>query len=259
VGDRRSVLDILIDCPNCRPPLDHLLELMPHLQARYYSISSSPKDNADTISVTAVVVKYDSRIGRTVNGVATTYLAEKPVAEEGDTDRKSKVPVFVRKSQLRLPHKPQTPVIMIGPGTGLAPFRGFIQDRYHQKKNGKDVGPTILYFGCRHRNEDYIYRDELERWTGDGTLTELHAAFSRDQANKVYVQTLLRENKKSTWRLLQQGAHVYVCGDARNMARDVQETFIEMASEEGAMTREEAAAYMKRLESQKRYQADVWS
>jgi len=259
VGDRRSVLDILIDCPSCRPPLDHLLELMPRLQARYYSISSSPKDNPDTISVTAVVVSYTSRIGRNVKGVATTYLAEKQVPEDDDPEKRMKVPIFVRKSQLRLPHKPQTPVIMIGPGTGLAPFRGFIQDRYHQKKNGKEVGPTILYFGCRRRQEDFIYKEELEPWLADGTLTELHVAFSRDQAQKVYVQMLLKENKKSTWKLLQQGAHIYVCGDARNMARDVQETFIEIAAEEGAMTREEATAYVKRLESQKRYQADVWS
>lgn len=259
VASRRSVLDILIDCPSCRPPLDHLLELMPRLQARYYSISSSPKDNADVISVTAVVVQYTSKIGRAVKGVATTYLATKEVSQEDEPEKRPKVPIFVRKSQLRLPHKPQTPVIMIGPGTGLAPFRGFIQDRHHQKKNGKEIGPTVLYFGCRRRQEDFIYKDDLERWLAEGSLTELHVAYSRDQANKVYVQMLLKENTKSTWRLLQQGAHIYVCGDAKNMARDVQETFIEIASEEGSMTREEATAYVKRLESQKRYQADVWS
>lgn len=251
VGDHRTVLDILMDVPSCRPPLDHLLELMPRLQCRYYSISSSPKDNPDIISVTAVLVEWRSKIGRTVKGVATNFLNEKQLGD--------KVPIFVRKSPLRLPHQSKTPVIMIGPGTGLAPFRGFIQDRYHQRKAGKDVGPNVLYFGCRRSTEDYLYKDQLENWRSDNTLTDLRVAFSRDQEHKVYVQHLLNQDKEMIWKLLQQGGHVYVCGDARNMSHDVQDTFVNICVQLGKMKEDEAKAYMKRMESQKRYQADVWS
>jgi NADPH-ferrihemoprotein reductase len=252
VADHRTVLDILEDVPSCRPPLDHLLELMPRLQARYYSISSSPKDNADAISVTAVLVKYKSRLDRTVRGVATTFLNEKSAGVD-------RVPIFVRKSQLRLPHQSKIPIIMIGPGTGLAPFRGFLQDRYHQRKSGKEVGQSVLYYGCRRSDQDYLYKNELESWLADGTLNELHVAFSRQQTEKVYVQHLLRQNKESTWKLLQQGGHIYVCGDAKNMSRDVQDTFADICMEVGKMSADEAKAYMKKMESQKRYQADVWS
>jgi len=148
---------------------------------------------------------------------------------------------------------------MIGPGTGLAPFRGFLQDRHHQRKAGKEVGASVLYYGCRRGDEDYLYKDELSGWLSDGTLNELHVAFSRQQTEKIYVQHLLRQNKENTWKLLQQGGHIYVCGDAKNMSHDVQDTFQDICIEVGKMTPEEAKAYMKKMESQKRYQADVWS
>lgn len=148
---------------------------------------------------------------------------------------------------------------MVGPGTGVAPFRGFLQDRFHQRKDGKEVGPTVLYFGCRHKQYDYIYGEMLEAWKEDGTLTELHVAFSRDGTNKVYVQNLLQQNKESTWKLIQQGAHIYVCGDAKHMAKDVHAVFVSMAVEEGKMSEEDALAFVKKMENQKRYQADVWS
>uniref|UniRef100_A0A914VWA6 NADPH--cytochrome P450 reductase n=1 Tax=Plectus sambesii TaxID=2011161 RepID=A0A914VWA6_9BILA len=255
--ERRSIIDVLREFPSCKPPIDHVLELLPKLQARYYSISSSPKTDPGRVAVTAVVLRYG--IGdRLIKGVCTNYLADKLPSE--DPAAAPKIPIFVRKSTVRLPHRTTTPVIMIGPGTGFAPFRGFIQERAHQKEQGKEIGPMILYFGCRHRDHDYIYQDELEKYVNDGVLTELHVAFSRhSQEQKVYVQHKLWENRQTTWDLMEQGAHIYVCGDARNMARDVQAMFIKIAMELGGKTEEEATKFIKELERQKRYQADVWS
>jgi len=230
---------------------------LPKLQARYYSISSSPKSDATRIAVTAVVLRYN--IGdREIKGVCTNYLVDKLPATE-EIAEASRVPIFVRKSMLRLPHRTTTPVIMIGPGTGFAPFRGFIQDRAHHKIQGKEIGAMVLYFGCRRRNEDFIYGDELEQYVTDGVLTELNVAFSRDSDQKVYVQHKLWANRQSTWDLMEQGAHIYVCGDARNMARDVQAMFVKIAMEVGGKTEDEATKLMKEFERQKRYQADVWS
>lgn len=150
----RNIVHILEDIKSCKPPIDHICELLPRLQPRYYSISSSSKLHPTTVHVTAVLVNYETPTGRINQGVATTFMAQKkPNAEN------SRVPVFIRKSQFRLPTKTETPIIMIGPGTGLAPFRGFIQERDLCRREGKTVGDTIFYFGCRKKDEDFIYRD----------------------------------------------------------------------------------------------------
>jgi len=248
--ERRSIVDILSHFNTCKPPIDHLLELLPRLQARYYSISSSPKLNADIVSITAVTTRYT--IGdRLIKGVCTNYLSHQSSG--------SKAPIFVRKSTMRLPHRPNTPVIMIGPGTGFAPFRGFLQERAWQKEQGKEVGDMILFFGCRHPEHDYIYQDEIEKYAQDNVITDLFVAFSRYQSNKVYVQHLMWEQKERVWELLQNNANIYVCGDARNMARDVQNTFLRIFREVGGMDADGAQKHFKDLERQRRYQADVWS
>lgn len=151
----RNLVHILEDVPSCRPPIDHICELLPRLQPRYYSISSSSKLFPTTVHVTAVLVKYETSTGRLNKGVATTFLAE----QRPEGDPLPKVPIFIRKSQFRLPTKPDIPIIMVGPGTGLAPFRGFIQERDLCKSNGDSVGETILYFGCRKKSEDYLYEE----------------------------------------------------------------------------------------------------
>merc|ERR1712198_822128 len=184
VDSCRHITHILEDMKTCKPPIDPIRELLPRLQPRFYSIASSAKVHPTSVHICGVVVEYDTNTGRTNKGVATTWLREKVPTEEGEDD--VKVPVFVRRSQFRLPNRPGTPVIMIGPGTGLAPFRGFIQERAWQKSQGKPVGPTLLYFGCRNKSQDYIYQDELEAWQTDGLLT-LFTAFSRDQEQKRYV------------------------------------------------------------------------
>ncbi|KAK0415662.1 hypothetical protein QR680_012048 [Steinernema hermaphroditum] len=251
--ERRSIIDVLKAFDTCKPPTEYLLELLPRLQARYYSISSSPKIDSNLISITAVVTKYT--IGdRLIKGVCTNYLLDKAV------DANS--PVFVRKSTMRLPHRLSTPIIMIGPGTGLAPFRGFLQERSWQKEQGKEIGEIVLYFGCRNPEHDYIYQEEMEGYKKNGVLSELHVAFSRLNNNggkKVYVQNLLWENREHVWRMIDNGSHIYVCGDARNMARDVQNTFSKIFTEVGGKTEAEAQKLFHDMERQRRYQADVWS
>uniref|UniRef100_A0A673INK2 NADPH--hemoprotein reductase n=1 Tax=Sinocyclocheilus rhinocerous TaxID=307959 RepID=A0A673INK2_9TELE len=236
----RNILAILEDLPSLRPPIDHLCELLPRLQARYYSIASSSKVHPNSIHICAVVVEYETKTGRVNKGVATNWLKNKMPTDNG---HKTTVPMYIRKSQFRLPFKSTNPVIMVGPGTGIAPFMGFVQERGWLKEQGKDVGDTVLYYGCRYKNEDFLYQEDLEEFEKTGVLTALNVAFSRDQAEKVYVQHLLKKNKEAVWRLVHSdNAHIYICGDARNMARDVQNAFYEIAEELGG-----------------RYSQDVWS
>ncbi|CAB1352393.1 unnamed protein product, partial [Coregonus sp. 'balchen'] len=255
---QRNILAVLEDMPSLHPHIDHLCELLPRLQARYYSIASSGKVYPTMVSICAVVVEFQTSTGRSFKGVATNWLKNKVV--ETDNGHKATVPMYVRKSQFRLPFKASNPVVMIGPGTGIAPFMGFLQERGWMKEQGKDVGETILYFGCRHRNEDFLYQQELEEFEKAGVLTQLNVAFSRDQEGKVYVQHLLKKNKEHLWKLIHtDNAHIYICGDARNMARDVQNTFYDIAEEVGVLTHTQAVAYIKKLMTKGRYSQDVWS
>ncbi|KAJ8414511.1 hypothetical protein AAFF_G00037130 [Aldrovandia affinis] len=254
---RRGILAVLQDLPSLHPPIDHLCELLPRLQARYYSIASSSKVHPNSIHICAVVVEYETSTSRVNRGVATTWLKNKVVTDNG---HKSTVPMYVRKSQFRLPYKTGNPVIMIGPGTGIAPFMGFIQEQACYKQQGRDMGETVLYYGCRHRNEDFLYQEELEQFEKAGVLTQLNVAFSRDQEHKVYVQHLLKNNKEHLWKLINtESAHIYVCGDARNMARDVQNALYEIAEEMGGMARTQSVDYVKKLMNKGRYMQDVWS
>lgn len=255
IDDNRNIVHILEDMPSCKPALDHLCELLPRLQPRYYSISSSPKLYPTTVHITAVLVEYDTPTGRLNKGVATTWL--KPmVPKQGESFT---VPIFIRKSQFRLPTKPQTPIIMVGPGTGYAPFRGFIQDRNVAREEGKTVGDTILYYGCRKESEDYIYGDELADHLAKNQIT-LHCAFSRDQKEKVYVTHLLEKNSDEIWKIIgENNGHFYICGDARSMASDVRNIILKVFMEKGQMTEPQAQAYLKKMETQKRLSADVWS
>ena len=267
VNSCRHIVHILEDLPHCKPAVDHLMELLPRLQPRFYSISSSSRVHKNRIHVTAVVVEYETKTGRRNNGVCTKWLQPLiPKWTEG-TDNKDaeriengyKIPCYVRRSQFRLPHRPQTPIIMVGPGTGLAPFRGFIQQRAWQKQEGKPVGETHLYFGCRNRNVDFIYREELEEYVNDGVLT-LHTAFSRDQSHKIYVTHRMKENASDIWRLIgEENAHLYICGDAKMMAKDVHDVITEIVRDQGGKPQEQAETYIKNMEQQKRYSADIWS
>ncbi|ORX56392.1 NADPH-dependent cytochrome P450 oxidoreductase [Hesseltinella vesiculosa] len=262
-------------------PFDLIVESVSRLQPRYYSISSSAKEQPNTISATAVTLAYEPSPDRTVFGVNTNFLyrihlqhqADLPTGHlpaydlagprqsylnsEGHTD---KLPVHVRRSQFKLPRNPNLPVIMIGPGTGVAPFRGFVRERVLQKNEGKQVGPTVLFFGCRHSEQDFLYKDEWpELFATLGDESRLITAFSRETDHKVYVQHRLEEHGQEMWRLLENGAYIYVCGDAAHMARDVQKMFINIAVQYGGKDEQRATEFVKSLRSTGRYQEDVWS
>lgn len=212
INNCRSIVHVLEDLPSCKPPIDHLIEFLHKLQPRYYSISSSPKFYPDSVHITAVVVEYETKTSRINKGVATSWLKEhKQVIADQPAPI---VPIFIRKSQFRLPSKPQTPVIMIGPGTGLAPFRGFLQERHHMlEQQNKPLGDTILYFGCRKRSQDFLYEQELNDYLEKKVITKLYLAFSRDQEKKVYVTHLLKQNMEETWKIIgEQNGHIYICG-----------------------------------------------
>ena len=205
-----------------KPPLDYLCELLPRLHPRYYSISSSPKVHASAVHITAVIVHYETPTKRIAKGVATNcfkelhnkhqVMATADHKQENGCHIPGRFPIYIRKSTFRLPFKFQTPIIMIGPGTGLAPFRGFIQERHYFKTQGKPVGETILYYGCRNRAEDYLYEEELKYFVDEKVL-EIHVAFSRDQDEKIYVTHLLKKDGERLWKLIKDdNASVYVCG-----------------------------------------------
>lgn len=214
------------------------------LNPRLYSIASSQKANPDEVHLCVGVVKYDvDGVGH--KGVASTYLAERCV-EAG---------VFVHTAKhFRVPVSGETPMIMVGPGTGIAPFRAFLQERQATGAKGKNW----LFFGDQYRVSDYLYEDEIEAWKADGFLTRLDLAFSRDQVEKIYVQQRMLEKGEELWKWLEEGAHFYVCGDASRMAKDVDAALREVVAQHGGKTADAAAAYVAELKKGKRYARDVY-
>lgn len=252
---RRSIVDLLEAFPSCQARPDVVAQLLPRLQPRYYSISSSFRVSSTKIGICCVEVDYTGASGNQVKGVATGYLANLKSAVETGV----KVPVWVRRSQFKLPFRTKFPVIMIGPGTGIAPFRGFLQEREWAKNKGKEVGENHLYTGFRKSGESYLYETELEGWKANGVLDGLRVAFSRDNPDeKVYVQNLMQEDREKLWELLDKGAYVYVCGDAGGMANEVQRVLKEIIAEKKSGM-SSADDYMKTMRHKGRYCEDVWS
>ncbi|WP_321887012.1 bifunctional nitrate reductase/sulfite reductase flavoprotein subunit alpha [Paraburkholderia bannensis] len=223
-----------------------LTGMLKRLQPRLYSISSSPKAHAGEVHLTVSAVRYHNG-RRDRKGVASTFLADR--AEAGS------VPVFVQKStHFRPPRSGDTPMIMVGPGTGVAPFRAFL----HERRARGDSGRNWLFFGEQHAATDFYYRDELEQMRGDGLLNQLDLAFSRDQHDKVYVQDRMRENGKQLWSWLEEGAHFYVCGDASRMAKDVDAALKSVVAQHGGLSDEAADAYVGQMARERRYVRDVY-
>ncbi|KAF5096238.1 hypothetical protein D0Z00_002848 [Geotrichum galactomycetum] len=273
-------------------PFSFIVESVNHLIPRYYSISSSSKENPSTISITAVVesIQADKESDYVLKGVATNYILD--VKNGLDGKRKActyqiegprnslegkKIPMFVRHSNFKLPSNPQKPIIMIGPGTGVAPFRAFVHERATLAAKGTPIGPALLFFGCRSSKEDFLYEEEWTQYSKDtpddlikyledegrSPLTEssflkLETAFSRETSQKVYVQHRLKEHAKLVNKLLKSGAFFYVCGDAQRMARDVQSTLIDIISEQRSISRSKAEDVVKNMRTQNLYQEDVW-
>jgi sulfite reductase (NADPH) flavoprotein alpha-component len=242
----RDALDLLTDFPAKFSPPEFIASLR-KLSPRLYSIASSPKAHPSEIHLTVAIVRRETH-GRVRKGICSTFLAERIL-------EKTAVPIFVQStSHFRLPKNPDVPVIMVGPGTGIAPFRAFLQERVAAGARGRNW----LFFGHQHAATDFFYRDELLAAHQKGILTRLDTAFSRDQAEKIYVQHRLMENAKEVWSWLNEGAHFYVCGDASRMAKDVDTTLHAIAESAGELSKENAAAFVRDLRNSKRYQRDVY-
>ncbi|SLM64337.1 MULTISPECIES: NADPH-dependent assimilatory sulfite reductase flavoprotein subunit [Dickeya] len=245
-AQRTPLVDMVREAPVELTP-EQLLGLLRPLTPRLYSIASSQEEVGPEVHITVGVVRYDYD-GRARSGGASGYLADR-LQEEGA------VRVFIEHNEnFRLPANPQTPVIMIGPGTGIAPFRAFMQQREAQSAEGKNW----LFFGNPHFTEDFLYQVEWQRYVKDGVLTRIDLAWSRDQAHKVYVQDKIRENGAEVWRWIQEGAHIYVCGDANRMAKDVEKALIEVVAQYGGMDGEQADEFLSELRLERRYQRDVY-
>ena len=245
--EAREFVDLLAEYPSAKLTpqefVDHLRKLMPRL----YSIASSSRMHPSDVHLTVAIVRYETN-HRQRGGVCSTFLSDR--VQVGATP----VPVFVSDSHFGPPEDGARDCIMVGPGTGIAPFRAFLQDRVASGAKGRNW----LFFGDQKRATDFLYEEEWQALLAKGQLTRLDTAFSRDQLLKVYVQDRIRENAKELWTWLQGGAHFYVCGDAKRMAKDVDTALHNVIAEQGGMTVEQAADYVKQMKKDKRYQRDVY-
>lgn len=243
----RDVIDVVRRFPARQLKPAEFVGTLRTLQPRLYSIASSLHANPDAVHITVGAVRYESH-GRARKGVASTFLAD--LAREGET-----LPVYIEANRnFKLPADPNTSIIMVGPGTGIAPFRAFVEQRQAADAQGKNW----LFFGDRNFRNDFLYQREWQRYHKDGVLDRIDVAFSRDTGDKVYVQHRLLEKSKDVYAWLQEGAHFYVCGDADNMARDVNDALVTIVQREGGLSADAAADYVKQLQREKRYQRDVY-
>jgi sulfite reductase (NADPH) flavoprotein alpha-component len=224
-----------------------LTGILRKLPPRLYSIASSHKANPDEVHLTVAAVRYESH-GRKRKGVASCFLAER--LAEGDS-----LPVYVEVNRnFKLPVHSGVPIIMVGPGTGVAPFRAFVQERQATSARGGNW----LFFGDRHFTTDFLYQREWQQYLKDGILTRMDVAFSRDQPHRIHVQQRMREKARDLYAWLQDGAHFYVCGDGERMAHDVHEALVEIVADQGRLSRERAQEYVHQMQREKRYQRDVY-
>jgi len=241
-----EVIDFLVEHPSIKWAPQEFVDTLAKLMPRLYSISSSLKAHPDQVHFTIDVVHYESR-GRKRKGVCSTFLAERA--------EKTSVPVFPNTSRFRLPEDGNTPIAMVGPGTGIAPFRAFLQERKAIGAKGKNW----LFFGSQHEHCNYFYRDELEGMKRDGFLTRLDCAWSRDSTAKTYVQNKMLENGAEIWKWIDtENAQFFVCGDARRMAKDVDAALRKIIQEQGGKSDEQTNEYVEKLKSDKRYKRDVY-
>ena len=241
------IVDLLEEHPSARFTAEEFVKLLRKLTPRLYSVASSPKLHPTQVHLTIATVRYESH-GRLRKGVASTYMAERVAVG-------AIVPIFFHVAKgFRLPEEGDTPIIMVGAGTGIAPFRAFMQERIATGAKGGNW----LFFGDQREKDDFLYREEWEKMQADCILTRLCTAFSRDQEEKIYVQHRMLENAAEIWKWLEQGAHFFVCGDASRMAKDVHAALRSIIETEGRKTPEEAAHYLEMMEKSKRYKRDVY-
>jgi sulfite reductase (NADPH) flavoprotein alpha-component len=241
----RELIDLFLEFPQSGMSAQDFVGLLRPMPPRLYSIASSLSAHSEEVHLTVAVVRYEGN-GRKRKGVCSSYLAERV----GQT-----VPCYLHPNKnFKLPEDSSTPIIMVGPGTGIAPFRAFIEER----KSTDATGKNWLFFGDRSQKTDYLYGDEWESYQKDGILNELDLAWSRDQAEKVYVQHKMLEKGSQLWNWLNDGAVFYVCGDASRMAKDVDQALRIIAQKEGSMSDEDAGAWVKALQKERRYLKDVY-
>ncbi|MGA2287575.1 bifunctional cytochrome P450/NADPH--P450 reductase [Bradyrhizobium sp.] len=253
LGRRKSVFDLLEEYPACELPFHVYLEMLSLLAPRYYSISSSPSVDPMRCSITVAVVEGTASSGRGVfKGSCSNYLAGR---RAGQTVHAT---IRETKAGFRLPGDSAVPIIMIGPGTGLAPFRGFLQERAALQAGGARLGPAMLFFGCRHPDQDFIYADELKAHAASG-ITELHTAFSRAEGSKTYVQHLVAAQQERVWELIEQGAIIYVCGDGGRMEPDVKAALVAIYRERKGADAVAGLRWIEDLGAKNRYVLDVWA
>lgn len=274
-----DALQVLQLFPSVELPIGLFFELMPKLQPRYYSIASSSQLYPDEIHICVAVVKqpltnihttsitsingdgnrdnemkngfFKGEIKKEILGICSNYLQSLQI--------NSKCYIYVRTSTFHIPSDTSKPLIIIGPGTGVAPFIGFIQQRQGLQKKGKKLGDCIFYFGCRKHQEDFIYEKELMESEKLGIITKLRVAFSRDTETKIYVQHLLWEDREMIWKMLSNGAVIFVCGDAKAMAKDVDNMLVKIVMQMGEKPEKDASNYIDVLGKNNRYLKDVWA
>ncbi|MEB2275153.1 assimilatory sulfite reductase (NADPH) flavoprotein subunit [Bacillus sp. ILBB4] len=243
----RDVIDLVRDFGPWNVSAQEFVAILRKMPARLYSIASSLSANPDEVHLTIGAVRYEAH-GRERKGVCSVLCSER--LQPGDT-----IPVYLQSNKnFKLPQDQETPIIMVGPGTGVAPFRSFMQEREETGAKGK----SWMFFGDQHFVTDFLYQTEWQKWLKDGVLTKMDVAFSRDAEEKVYVQNRMLEHSKELFQWLEEGASFYVCGDKTNMARDVHNTLVEIIETEGNMSREQAEGYLAEMKKQKRYQRDVY-
>ena len=244
--EHADLLDLLEAFPSARPRLWDVVRSLPALKPRLYSIASSIQAEPGQVHLCVGVVRAERR-GRVRHGIASSFLAHRAAVH-------GQILANIQVSHFRLPADPAVPVIMVGPGTGIAPFRAFLQERAAREHKGR----SWLFFGDQHEATDFLFADQLKAWVASGTLSRLDTAWSRDQAQKVYVQDKMREHGAELWRWMQEGAHFYVCGDAMRMAKDVDAALREVAMTQGGMDEAGAKEWTAGMAKQGRYLRDVY-
>lgn len=246
--EQRHYIDILQEFGSAKLTAQELVDLQRKLMPRLYSIASSPRVSPQGVHLTVAIVRYET-LGKKRVGVCSSFMADRVDLSE------TPVPVFVSSSHFGLPEDhADRDIIMVGPGTGIAPFRAFVQERAGQGGSGRNW----VFFGDQHEATDFLYADEWKDYLANGDVAKLDLAWSRDQAEKVYVQDKMREGGAELWKWLQGGAIFYVCGDAKRMAKDVDRALHDIAAEHGGLSEEEAVTFVKQLKKDKRYQRDVY-